>query len=814
MTAIRPTPVAAPRPDLGAAIDEACARIAPSWPLDRLIAVNPWWGWRDLPMPEAGAALGALSGARTVMPREWFRAERAAGRLTDDHLRRALAATGVRLTLAEVLTALDEERREPQPHPLVTDARDGLRDLRRQERWRDFVAQHVGRACEAFFDEREAAWQPDRAAGLYALWRALAHDDAGPRLRMGLRGFRDAVSELPGKAEEAIAEAMDTLAIPAAQRVPYLTALLLSVNGWASYCAFRRWDARLGGGDDAAIVQLLAVRAAWDLVLYRTATGTDLPGRWTRARREWDERPHALRHGDLADWVLLRARELAWQEPLARTLARQVNPFEVRTGPAALAIVRAQAVFCIDVRSEVLRRHLEATDAEVRTLGFAGFFGMPLALTGRDGERRAHVPGLLAPAVDASREEDGAQGARRATAPAWREFTRGAPSAFPFVEATGLGSGLRLLGDAFTLRTPEGPAYPAAAPRLAPADADAGAGLEARVAMAEGALRGMSLTEGFARLVAFIGHGAQVRNNPQAAGLACGACGGQSGEASARVLASLLNDAEVRAGLSVRGIVIPEPTRFVAGVHDTVTDEVTLLDLDALPADRRADADALARTFAKAGAATRRERAPGLGLDATLDDGRLLAAVRAKAADWSEVRPEWALARNAAFVAAPRTRTRGLDLQGRAFLHEYRPALDHDHAVLETILTAPVIVAHWINLQYYASTVDPERYGSGDKALHNVVGGTLGVYEGAGGDLRIGLARQSVHDGSRWVHEPLRLAVYVEASAPAIDRVLAKHEVLRQLVEHEWLFLYRLAPDAAEAFLRKADGWEAVRLGA
>lgn len=70
---------------------------------------------------------------------------------------------------------------------------------------------------------------------------------------------------------------------------------------------------------------------------------------------------------------------------------------------------------------------------------------------------------------------------------------------------------------------------------------------------------------------------------------------------------------------------------------------------------------------------------------------------------------------------------------------------------------------------------DPERLGSGNKLLHNVLGGYLGVFESNGGDLRVGLARQSVHDGRRWVHEPLRLTGVIDAPAAAIEQVLAQH---------------------------------------
>lgn len=112
-------------------------------------------------------------------------------------------------------------------------------------------------------------------------------------------------------------------------------------------------------------------------------------------------------------------------------------------------------------------------------------------------------------------------------------------------------------------------------------------------------------------------------------------------------------------------------------------------------------------------------------------------------------------------------------------------------------MTAPMVVTHWINFQYYASTVDNARYGSGSKVLHNVVGGHLGVFEGNGGDLRIGLPMQSLHDGERWVHTPLRLSVFIGAPRPAIDAVLTKHAHIRALVTNGWLTHFQIDAEAS-----------------
>jgi len=228
-----------------------------------------------------------------------------------------------------------------------------------------------------------------------------------------------------------------------------------------------------------------------------------------------------------------------------------------------------------------------------------------------------------------------------------------------------------------------------------------------------------------------------------------------------------------------------------------MTDEVRLFDTDTLPSGHEEDLAYLRKALEEAGRRVRAERAPSLGLAEIAGKPEiLLGSLRKRANDWSETRPEWGLANNAAFIAAPRSRTRHIDLKGRAFLHDYDWKRDTDHSVLELILTAPMVVANWINMQYYASTVDNLRYGSGNKVLHNVVGGRIGVFEGNGGDLRIGLPMQSLHDGEKWMHAPLRLSVFIDAPKDAISAIVNKHEIVRRLIDNQWLYLFQIDESA------------------
>lgn len=767
--------------------------IAPYYGLDAAIAVNPVLPSLREGMPAALRSAAAALGARGSADERWFRAQLDGGRISTAELAGALRAqlvaargTGAAAALADQTDAdLVEGFLASAPSEAVAAAASDAPAP-------DPIDEQLTRWCRAALAPEAAAWPvPVDELGFYGAWRAVASAD--PSIP---RSARRRIEEAPAAADAALAAALEATGLPAADRADALRRELARTPGWTAYV---RWRAQTSG--DVEVVDLLAIR-----LTLRVALDLPLP-----------EVPSGPRAGRDALGLDAVERALVWQAALeARVHERLLS--RVSTAPTAAAdpAPRAHLVFCIDVRSEGIRRRLEQ-QGPYATSGFAGFFGIaaevePLAASAAS----AALPVLLSPRYRVSeRPVPGAwRGAkslvdRLAAGRAWRSALKapdsvaGAP--LGWAEMTGwlwgpVAAGRSILaGAAARGRRADDPA---GAPTTL-FDVDSALSVEDQLATAEVILRTMGMTAPDAPLIVLVGHGSTTTNNAYRTALDCGACGGHRGAPNARIAAAILNSEAVRAGLAARGIEIPDETVFLAAEHDTVSDAITIVDASALPAERRGELDGLLADAARAADALQRERAVELPGARTGAGGSRL---ERRGRDWAQVYPEWGLARNAAIIIGPRSRTAGVDLERRAFLHSYDPEADADGQALETILTAPLVVAHWINAQYYFSAVDPEVLGAGSKTVHNLVGGA-GVLTGPGGDLRIGLPWQSIGTRAGLHHEPLRLLAVVDAPLDRIDGIIQRADIVADLVHGDWVVLVAPGSEPGSWVRRTRDGW-------
>jgi len=568
----------------------------------------------------------------------------------------------------------------------------------------------------------------------------------------------------------------------------------------------------------------------------------------------------------------------------------------------------AQALFCIDTRSERFRRHLESV-GDYQTYGIAGFFGVPVSFMELGKGTETHLcPVLLTPknlVMELTVNNKDGAAALSFMEKAVHELKESVLTPFVTVEAIGLLFGFDMVGktlsptlynrwrsrlhhhahkpnthlliDKLTREQADSivravqravitnavgndfnvsaesisdnlvrelrevaMGHADASPllqaqmkldanaarefverlrtdyRINPADAHAqmirlgriGFALDEQVGFVSQALRAIGLTDNFSRFILAVGHGSQSENNPYESALDCGACGGNLGVFNARIFAHMANKPAVRQRLQEQHIHIPDDTWFIPALHNTTTDEVVLQDLDLLPSSHPIYLDRLQKGLIAARRLCTQERIPGLdftsGTPSAADADKR--AMR-NAMDWSQVRPEWGLSRNAYFIVGRRSLTESHSLDGRAFLHSYDYRLDRKLRLLENILTGPLVVGQWINMEHYFSTVDNEHYGSGSKVYHNVAG-RFGVMTGNLSDLRTGLPAQTVLAGGKPYHEPMRLITVVEAPLEHVRATINRVSVVRRLLNNGWIRFLIVDPETGKMHLHSRGQWQ------
>lgn len=578
---------------------------------------------------------------------------------------------------------------------------------------------------------------------------------------------------------------------------------------------------------------------------------------------------------------------------LTPPLARDKRPF-------------VQALFCIDTRSERIRRHLEGV-GDYQTFGIAGFFGVPVSFMELGKGSETHLcPVILTPknlVLEVTTDgvtEDAA--AFSALEKAMHELKESVISPFVTVEAIGLLFGLDMIGKTIAPKkyntwrkrfTHNKPPTLLLLDKLSREQADSvvrtvqraviikaveqelgrlpeqvtdniirglregalghehdaadlarelgisasrleslikrlrdayrinksfaqmqleqlgriGFTLDEQANFVSQALSAIGLTKDFSRFILIMGHGSSSENNPYESALDCGACGGNHGIVSARVIAQMGNKPEVRRRLRELGIDIPSDAWFLPGLHNTTSDALTLHDLDKMPPSHLFYLDRLRNGLVSASHLAAHERLPSLQQGVTtVDAAEAYRVAQRNSMDWSQVRPEWGLSRNAYFIIGRRDLTQEMALDGRAFLHSYDYRIDPKRRLLENIITGPLVVGQWINMEHYFSAVDNQHFGSGSKAYHNVAG-RFGVMTGNLSDLRTGLPSQTVLENGKPYHQPIRLITLIEAPFEHAEKAVESVVSVKHLVRNGWVRLMVIDPQTGLIHTYEEGTW-------
>ncbi|MGR6856507.1 DUF2309 domain-containing protein [Bacillus halotolerans] len=842
--------------DINVLIESASRVIAPLWPISTFAARNPWMGLENQPFDQVASWLKNTRDVDIYPSASMIRSAKNKGEIDEDFVEMGLQRW---LDSHSFTIPQDAAERfchaglklEPLPSDLLSSHKlekfvnecsglDHIENVFMQpissyienqdgERLINILDHHVIKWCKLYLDDSQAGWtMPNREKGFYRAWQHLIQYDPAlsKKQRERLKGW-------PQEAHVALQEALFALEIPESEIQCYLEGHLLSLPGWAGMML---WRSQQSSHEHALLTEYLAVRISMEWALIKPylpinnerfenkISITPLIAAWIHwgglTLEEWaqmpaDEQNEYLSFAYSFDEKLRRKLWLeAWEQTHTDRLSQKIISKQRETNGKKSAL--AQLAFCIDVRSEPFRRQLEK-EGPFETIGMAGFFGVPIA-TCELGSKHSHasLPVIQKPQnkikefadEDVLEKYNQRKQAVHSLSYTFKKMKQNVLTSLLLPELSGPWLSLQMVARSFAPRRADRfirnlretwlrkPDTKLSLHHVNDTEAEIPMGFteEEKVNYARQALKMMGLTENFAPLVVICGHGSQSTNNPYAAALDCGACGGAAGGFNARVLAALCNLSEVREALLTEGMKIPEDTVFAAAEHNTTVDELHWLYVPELSEAAQEAFDHIEAVMPKVKHHANAERLAQLpNVQSKLKNPK--AEAHRFAEDWSEIRPEWGLARNAAFIIGQRELTQDCDLEGRSFLHNYDWKQDESGELLANIIAGPGTVAQWINLQYYASTVAPHYYGSGNKATQTVTAG-LGVMQGNASDLLAGLPWQSVMQSDhKAYHSPLRLLIVIQAPRQHVERLLNNDPVFLQKVQNGWVRLASIDPE-------------------
>ncbi len=742
-------------------IRQAAPVIGKTWPLYSFVTANPLSGYEDFPFLEAVEQASNKLDANVLPEAAVFRQAWEENQIGTDEIKGFLQDAGKEESPDYYLSEMEAQT--------ATEHLNESHELDRLTvKW-----------LSLFLDEGMAAWpMPFKEMGFYTSWRKLIVYDNDIKKKLG--------GSIPKSSEEALTRVLSNF--DEKEQIQILERHLAALPGWAGFIKYRVENDSIWNHEyPVSLMEFLAVRL-WMARCLKAPILPELP----------KKKDHALLE---LKYLWLKAWEKTWQNKFLKKITESSGQANKETGSRP----DAQLVFCLDTRSEVLRRALEKT-GNYETFGSAGSFVLPMNYRDPESGLVNKSSPAMAPSKYMVHEEPMLQqeenvedykkeGKRIGVYKYFLKRMKNIlPSAFGYVEAAGLYYGIFMLLRIFKPnvaqrymlhhRKGEEGIYE---PHISAIDQDSleEIPLEEKVALVKGAFDSCGWRT-FAPLVVFTGHASHSANNPYASSLDCGACAGNPGKRNARTLARLANSKEVQKVLREKqGIDIPEDTLFIAAEHITSSDNVELFDAH-VPDTHQSILQQLKKDLEEVKNKMTKERLN--------EPKKAVEIAKTKSNSWSEARPEWGLSGHAGYIIGPRSLSEKEEFSD-CFMSSYDWQIDENGAILEGIMTGPLLVCQWISNHYYFSTVDNNVFGGGSKISTNITG-KYGVVQGNGSDLKIGLPLQSLMSTDEKVfHRPIRLSTLVQAPRSFVGRILAENEKLKTLLDNEWIHLFVMDPE-------------------
>ena len=725
--------------EIAKAIEAAQSWIGEYWPLQAAVATNPLSG-RTHESFLATAEKLQTQGVESTLPLSFYYQAYQTGRITLAAIQHAAEQLSVPQDQIQWIlsqaTAAKPEASTSQPPVLLISERIPCPKRGPAKSW---VLQTCTEWLANYFDQGEAVWRPNGNKSLRTFWE----------------------EHHPGQIKD-IEHYLKKMEIDPQYYTPYFTRILFYLRGYASLIQWLKNHPQnpwVKGSADIKTLILMWLHYEATLFSHNKINLKQI---------EWTE-PQIHSTG-ISNTTLRYLWQTAYEWTKYQKLLSQLTQ---HTHATRNKNTRAQFIFCMDPRSEGFRRHLEQNSL-FETFAAAGFFGFPFNINHSDHSLcQWQSPGLL----KASQQVTCVMGMKNPLSfeTPIKKTQQNPLSAFGLIEWTNVFPLFKLLFKQYLPGLYKSLLGTRQKKIRTIALSDSSFNIAQATQAGESFLKSIGLTKSFAPFIFICGHEAKADNNPLLSGLQCGACGANSGQPNAELAASALNHPEVRKELKQQGIDIPDQTLFIPACHYTTTDELVF------------DTPSEKRGFEQIGVAIKTA-------EKSLREERLQSwpsqhsSAWRKTKDWSELLPELGLANHTALIIGPRAYTRSLDLERRVFLHDYLSEEDASGEILQNILLGPGVVAQWINSYYYFSSVAPAHFGGGKKTLHNLTG-NIGVVEGNGGDLKIGLPEESLRFQNQLLHEPRRLLWIIFAPKAKVNSIIEKHPILQQLVKGQWIWL-------------------------